>query len=451
MKNNLAYDYNINLNPDIYNNHFHSYLDDHTPLQILFGGSSSGKSKFIAQRCIEDILRGGRNYLAIRKIADTCRASVYNELEKVIKEWEINNLFRINIAEMTFTCSNGFQIYCKGLDKAEKVKSITPKKGVITDIWVEEATEITKDDHKQLDKRLRGGSKKITKRMVLSFNPILKQHWLFKEFFGSFYDNDTIYRDNNLLIDKSTYKDNDFLTQQDIDKLENEEDEYWYEVYTLGNWGVLGDVIFKNWEVRDLTEEMKTFDNFKNGLDFGFAGDPMAFNRTHYDKMRKTIYITHEFNALGLTNPQIADLIRPVVNEDRVICDSAEPKSVQELRDNKINAEGAKKGKDSINFGIQWLQQQHIVIHKACQNTINEFQQYHWKKDKLGESLPIPVDKNNHHIDNIRYQYEDESFRVTPKIWTSIDFIEDEKKEEKKKLEHQDYIDAFNQGWERMR
>jgi phage terminase large subunit len=172
---------------------------------------------------------------------------------------------------------------------------------------------------------------------------------------------------------------------------------------------VLGDVIFTNWKVKDLSQERKTFDNIRNGLDFGFGADPVAFNRMHYYKKRKRLYILDEFNGHGLTNPQLAKEIKPIVGNERVVCDSAEPKSIMELRNldaHKINAVGAMKGPDSVNFGIQWLQQQEIIIDKRCQNTINEFQSYQWKKNAAGETLRIPVDKDNHHIDGIRYAME---------------------------------------------
>ncbi|MFH1547298.1 MAG: terminase large subunit, partial [bacterium] len=220
---------------------------------------------------------------------------------------------------------------------------------------------------------------------------------------------DKIYRDENLVILKTTHKDNKFLNQEDRDVLEQETDSYWYDVYTLGKWGVLGNVIFENWKAEDIPSDfVRTFDNYKNGLDFGFASDPVAFNRTHYDRTRKKIYIIEELHELGLTNPMIADELKPIVRDEVVVCDSAEPKSIQELKDNGIKAIPAIKGPDSVNFGIQWLQQQEIVISKKCQNTINEFQLYQWKKNKQGETLRQPTSKNDHHIDALRYSCEDE-------------------------------------------
>ena len=170
----------------------------------------------------------------------------------------------------------------------------------------------------------------------------------------------------------------------------------------------LGDVIFTGWKIEDLSSIIPTFDNIRNGLDFGFSKDPTAYTRSHFDAKRKTIYIFDEFQELGLTNPEIAERLKPIIGKERIVCDSSEPKSIQELINCGINAIGARKGKDSIQFGIQWLQQNEIIIDKGCQGVINEFQMYQWKKDKYGESTKTPIDKNNHFIDNIRYQFEDD-------------------------------------------
>jgi len=401
---------NIKISPKVFNPAYLPLLNDDARMQILFGGSSAGKSVFLAQRLVLDLLAGDCNYLAVRNVGVTLRTSVFNEIKKAISLFKVQNLFKINKSEMSFTCINGYQALLKGLDDVEKIKSITPEKGVITDIWIEEATETIEDDVKQLNIRLRGKAN-VAKRMILSFNPILKTHWIFKKYFsGVFNDGDSLYKDGDrLVILKTTYKDNKFLEPEDIQLLESETNEYWYNVYTLGNWGILGDVIFKNWKVEDIDPDLRrTFDNHKNGLDFGFASDPMAFNRMHYHKNRKRLYILEELHEFGLTNPALAEIVKPIVGREYVVCDSAEPKSIQELKENGVMAIGAKKGKDSVNFGIQWLQQQEIIIDRSCQETINEVQIYQWKKNRQGETMRVPVDKDNHHIDDIRYACEDE-------------------------------------------
>ncbi len=409
------------LSEQIFNNAYLGYLSEMARTQIYYGGSGSGKSVFLAQRAIFDVLRGGRNYLICRQIGRTLRGSVFTEVCKVITQWGVDQLFGINKSEMLITCQNGYQIIFAGLDDVEKLKSITPIKGVVTDIWVEEATETERNTVKQLIKRQRGGSAFVRKRLTLSFNPILQTHWIYQDYFSpiAWADDQREYRSEELCILKTTYKDNKFLTTDDVKDLESETDAYYYNVYTLGNWGVLGNVIFTNWSVQDLSGMHDQFTNIRCGLDFGFSDDPAASTPSHYDRMRSTIYIFDEFYEKGLTNPQLAVALKPMVGDHTVVCDSSEPKSLTELRLLGINARPAKKGKDSVNFGIQWLQQQKIVIDIKCIHTRNEFQQYKWKEDKDGVAIRQPVDKNNHIIDQLRYQYEDDMVPMK----ASVDFL----------------------------
>jgi phage terminase large subunit len=401
----------IDIHLEVFNPVYVPHLQNGARTQIFYGGAGSGKSVFLAQRCVMDILQGGRNYLITRAVARTIRGSVFNEICRVINGWGLDGLFTINKTDMLITCSNGYQIIFAGLDDSEKLKSIIPAKGVLTDIWIEEATETDRMTVKALYKRQRGGSSSIAKRMILSFNPILQSHWIYEEYFSkiAWRDNQTEYISEDISIQKTWYIHNKFLTPDDVRDLENETDKYYYNVYTLGNWGILGNVIFTNWRVEDLSSMREQFTNTRNGLDFGFSSDPAALSRSHYDRVRKTIYFFDEVYETGLTNPMLAGVLKPLINTERVVCDSAEPKSIQELRDNGINATPARKGKDSVNFGIQWLQQQTLVIDTSCINTRNEIQQYKWKEDKNGLAIRQPVEHNNHLIDATRYAYEDDT------------------------------------------
>jgi phage terminase large subunit len=274
---------------------------------------------------------------------------------------------------------------------------------------VEEATETEYKSIKQLMKRQRGlTGGNIRKTLTLSFNPILQSNWIYKQYFGviNWADDQKEYQSERLTILKTTYKDNCFLTQDDIDDLENEDDKYYYDVYTLGKWGILGDVIFSKVFSRDLSRMRAQFTNHRAGLDFGFADDPAAMPVMHYDKMRKTIYLFEELYERGLTNDMLAVEIKKLIGAKPITCDSAEPKSIKELKDNGVKAHAAKKGKDSVNFGIQWLQQQTIIIDSKCINAKHEFTTYHWKKDKDGHAMKVPSEKDNHLIDAARYALE---------------------------------------------
>lgn len=403
------------------NDAYMPFVSNTSRTQIYYGGSASGKSVFVAQRAIIDLLEGKRNYLVCRQVGRTIRGSVATELQKVINRNDLTGYFSVNKTDGTISCiATGKQIIFAGLDDVEKLKSITPQNGAITDIWVEEATETSRDSIKQLIKRQRGGDESTQKRIIFSFNPILQGHWIYKEYFAAvgWTDTQREYVTPELSILKTTHVDNRYLTDDDRKDLLNETDEYYYNVYTLGNWGTLGDVIFKNWKVADLNdpadpyylpEEQRT--NVKRGGDFGFAGHPAAFGVSHYDKMRKRIYCYKELYETGLTNDLLAERVKDMGEATgRSIWDSAEPKSIQELRNHGVNAAGARKGKDSIRQGVDWLKQQEIIVDKSLINAQNELSQYHWKKDAGGNDMtpPQPADKNNHWIDGLRYAYEDE-------------------------------------------
>ncbi|HBF4255547.1 PBSX family phage terminase large subunit [Clostridioides difficile] len=400
---------NLEINPNIFNSIYLKHqLNNNNRYQIYFGGSSSGKSFSLAQRTVLDVFKGNRNYLIVRNVQSTLKRSCLNEITKAISNFKLNEYFQVNKTDMIITCKlNNKQILFCGLDDVEKVKSITPIDGVITDIWVEEATETDYKAVKQLDKRLRGKSK-VVKRLTLSFNPILKDHWLYTEYFDIWEDDKQYVEKDNISILKTTYKDNKFLAEDDIKALENESDKYYYEVYTLGNWGVLGAVIFKNWRVEDFSDIESTFDNFRHGIDWGFADDPFAYVKSHYDRMRRKLYICDEIEAVGLLNREAAPLVSKKANGDLVICDNASPKDVAEFSDLRINAVSARKGAGSIEYGIKFLQGLEIIIHPRCQNFKNEINKYKYKEDKNGNILPIAVDKDNHLIDALRYSLEND-------------------------------------------
>lgn len=383
------------------------YLNKQTRTQIFYGGSSSGKSYFISQRTIIDVING-RNYLICRNVANTLRNSVYNQIIKTIIDLGLKNDFNIAKSSMAITCKrNNKQILFAGLDDVEKLKSVTPINGVLTDIWIEEATETAYEAYKQLTKRLRGNDEgNFTKRITLTFNPILKTHWIYREFFGRWEDNKTKYEDEHLLILKSTYRDNMFLTEDDIYALENETDKYFYAVYTNGEWGVLGKLIFTNWHVENLKDRIPTFDKIYNGLDFGYSNDPNALVRCHVDMKQKKIYIFEEMYKAGMQDDELLEELQNRIGKQYVTCDSAEVKSIDWLYTKGINALAAKKGPDSINFGIRFLQGFEIIIDVNCQHFKNEIEQYHWLEDKYGNALRKPVDRNNHLIDALRYSVE---------------------------------------------
>jgi phage terminase large subunit len=392
----------IEIDPDVFNLVYLTHgIGNQNYVQIYFGGSSGGKSEFLSDRCILDVL-SGRNYLITRKVAATIEKTVFNQVVKSIHKFKLGAYF--DVIKNQITCKlNGHQIFFAGMDDPEKIKSIVPKVGVITDIWMEEATEFDRADYKQFTKRLRGISP-FKKRLHLSFNPILQTHWIYVDFFGIWRDDKQYVEQDGVSILKTTHKDNMFLTQQDHDALENEKDKYYFEVYTLGNWGIIGKIIFKTWKVEEFNSEQ--FANYSNGLDWGFDPDPFAAVRLSVDKTHKRIYVCDEVYVNGVTNDIASDLTKKMIGRERIICDSSEPKSIAEFVKLGVHAESAEKGPGSVESGIKFIQRFELIIHPRCVNFRNEIMQYRNKEDRAGNVLPEPIDKNNHLMDAMRYACE---------------------------------------------
>lgn len=402
----------IKINEKLFNIiYYEKALNNNNYYQLYFGGSSSGKSYFLAQRSVLDVL-SGRNYLICRKVKSTIRGSIFNEINKAIINFNLKKYFAINKTDLVITCLvNDMQICFAGLDDVEKVKSITPKKGVFTDILIEEATEISEKDLKQLKKRLRGQSD-FEKRITIAFNPVHKSHWLYKYFFSTWRESEQwqegIIEGLSFSILKTTYKDNEYLTEQDISNLENESDKYYYDVYTLGNWGVLGNLIYNNWEIQDISDMIPSFDNLHYGLDWGFYPDPFAFTKLHIDMKKRIIYVFDELYIYESINDDLINIVKSKHEGNRrIVADSSEPKSISEFKRKGVKIVGAKKGAGSIEYGIKKIQDFKVIIHETCINTSNEFSKYKYKESKDGEVLPVPVDKDNHILDAIRYAIEE--------------------------------------------
>ena len=374
--------------------------------QIFYGGSSSGKSYFLGQKVVLDNMNGV-NWLICRNTASTINKSVFNEVMKAISRMGLAQYYAVNRTNMTITnVLNGRQILFCGLDDPEKIKSITPADSVLHRIWIEEATEIKREAYKQLTKRLRGNSE-ISKCVILSFNPILRSHWIYKEFFNEWQDDKTSFENDKMTILKTTYKDNVFLTEGDRKQLEDETDPYYYQVYSLGNFGILGHVVFRNWRVEDLKDIIPQFDNIRCGCDFGWV-DETAMIKCHIDKRRKKIYVFDEIYQQYMTDSDLLRMAKRFFGRNYITCDSAEPKTIDFLASNDVRAIPAVKGADSIMRGIRWLQDYEIIVDVRCQNFKNEIELYHFMEDKNGNVLEKPVDGQNHLIDALRYACEED-------------------------------------------
>lgn len=399
----------IRFDESVFNHLYLGELYNNAPIQVAFGGAGSGKSRFYAQRDVIDLLRGGRNFLITRQIARTTRKSVFNEIESVINTWGMGKLFKINKTDATVTCiKNGHQIAFVGLDDPDKVKSITPAIGNWTDVRMEEATESSEVSFDQLELRQRGNYSTAPKRITLLFNPVLKRHWIYDRFFRpiSWADDQRRYASADLTILKSTHWDNRFLTAEDHAKIENQKSEYMRQVYALGNWGVLGNVIFTNWESADLSGMRDQFTNNRYGLDFGFSVHPSALVASHYDTQKETIYIYDGVYGAEMNNDLLSAACHRIAGRNQIAADSAEPRTINELRRLGVAAYPVKKGGDSIVHGIEWLGARRIIVDRRLTWMIDELSSYERRKGHGGDVLLQPIDKNNHAIDALRYAYE---------------------------------------------
>lgn len=338
-----------------------------------------------------------RKILVIRKVGATLKDSVLQLFKDTLSRWNILQYCTINQSSFSVSLPNGSVFLFKGLDDNEKIKSIAG----ITDIFIEEATEISQDDFTQLDLRLR--EKANNQEIYLSFNPVSKANWCYRYWFDNTPPIGTF-------ILKTTYKDNRFLPDKYVESLEQmkKSNPTYYKIYAMGEFASLDKLVFNNWNVQDF--DFRTIQGtLLIGLDFGFVTDMTALVCSILNEEEKKIYIFDEWTATGRTNDEIAKVIQNKgYAKSLIIADCAEQKSIEELRrDGLYRIRASAKGADSIIHGVQKLQQYEIIVNPKCEQTITELQNYSWQKDKqTGEYINKPIDSFNHCMDALRYSLQ---------------------------------------------
>lgn len=394
----------LNINPSkVFNRHIYDHLFDYdTFTEVHYGGASSGKSHGVFQKIVIKALKDWkkpRKILVLRKVGATVRDSVFADVQATLSYFGILNMCKINMSAFRIELPNGAEFIFKGMDNAEKIKSI---KG-ISDVVMEEASEFILDDYTQLTLRLRDKAHK-QKQIYLMFNPVSKANWVYNAFF--------VKKPKNTVVYQTTYKDNRFLdalTRENIEELANRNEAY-YKIYALGEFATLDKLVFPKYTKALLNKDDLRQITSYFGLDYGFINDPSAFMHVKIDDDRKRLYVVEEYVKKGLTNDKIAESITALgYAKEQIRADSAEKKSNQELRNLGIGRViDVKKGAGSVMQGIQYLLQYEWIVDERCVKTIEELENYTWKKDKAtNEYINEPVDSYNHCLDAIRYAIQD--------------------------------------------
>ena len=381
---------------------------------VMKGSAGSGKSVDTAANYIIRLMNDkGRNLVCIRKSDITNRDSTFAELSGAIYRMfgdKADQYWKINMSPLKMTCkANGNEIIFRGMNdekQREKLKSITFQKGKLTDVWCEEATELTQADFEIIDDRLRGILPAgLFYQIRLTFNPVNKNHWIKKVFFDI--------PDPDVLCHHSTYLMNHFCDDAYKRRMERRKivDPEGYRIYGLGEWGEIGGLILKNWEVKEISQDLDDYDGISIGQDFGFnhANAILLLGWKDGD-----VYILKEVYVFEKDTTEIIPLAENAdIPKNKVMwCDSAEPDRIKMWRNAGYIAKPVKKTKRAkdksyVNGQIDWLKQRNIFVHPSCVNTIKELQQWKWQKDeKTGEYLDIPVAFQDDAMAALRYGVE---------------------------------------------
>ena len=369
---------------DRINRAFWDFFDSTFRIRISVGGAGSGKSFSTFQEIIYKIIvEPGHNYLICRKVGTTNKTSTYALLQQIIADLGLGDVFKENKSDLTFTCiPTGGMIVFKGLDDIEKIKSMTFPTGPLTDIVIEEASEISQPDFDQLNVRLRGIAK-VPFQLTLLLNPIHDQHWIKREFF----DLQSYQKTFPVYILKTTYLDNEFLDDDYRSVLESYKDiDYeFYRVYCLGEWGSIGKNIFNHWKVETCPYKEEDFDATYIGIDWGYVHPSVIVKVGLKDG---TIYTYSELAITDKTNPELIaynEELQVFRKGESATADSAEPARIKEWVQAGYSVLPAKKPPGSVRRGIDFMKSHKWIIDPSCVRTIQEVQIYHWKTKKNGE------------------------------------------------------------------
>ena len=372
---------------------------------VLKGGRASAKSTHIAIWLVLALMKYPVTCLCIRKVGNTLAESVFEQLKEAIDILNVGHVWKVQKSPLQLVyIPRGNKFIFRGADDPAKIKSIKMSKFPIAFVWFEELAEFKTEDevstivNSVLRAELPPG---LSYKVIYSYNPPKrKQSWVNKKF-------ETQFLPSNTYVHHSTYLDNPHISKAFIEEAEEvkKKNEFKYRWEYLGEPIGSGVVPFSNLVFRTITdEEIKSFDNIRQGNDFGYATDPMAFVRMHYDSKRRILYFIDEIYGVKMSIRELASRIKSKKYDDYpVICDSAEPRSIAELKEYGIQALKAKKGPGSIEFGENWLDDLEAIVidNKRTPNVAKEYENIDYQTDKDGNIRPKLEDKDNHSMGKV--------------------------------------------------
>lgn len=363
------------------------------------GSAGSAKSYFITQKLIIRACRQPIKILVCRRYGTTIRNSCFSLFKDILAYWKLTQFVKIRETDFNIKFPNGSEIIFLGLDDETKLLSLNN----IGCIFIEEAYEVPKEIVEQLDLRMR--AKVENQQIILAFNPISKNSWL--------YDFCEKNPPKNCLYIHSTYKDNPFLPKEYVESMEEMivRNPAKARVYAFGEWGVDSEgLVITNWRKEEFNamELAAAGLEHRAGIDLGWVGKTAIID-TLYDRESRTIYVFNEFYKSGC---QLSDIVSAIgdmnLRKTKIFVDSAEPRSIQFFKQEGINAVGCSKGKDSVKAGLMFLQDALIIVHPSCQNFIMELENFSYIKSKItGEWTEDTTHEWSHAIDACRYAYSD--------------------------------------------
>ena len=390
----------LNLNKRIFTPKAYPYIFDYSHRwEFWYGGAASSKSYSITQKLIIRACREKITIAVCRRYGSTLRNSCFSLFKEILAKWKLTSYVKIKETDMSIEFPNGSKIIHLGLDDEQKLLSLNN----VGCFWIEEAFEVQRDIVEQINLRMR--AKNENQQIIMSWNPISRNSWIF--------DFVEVNPPKDSIKLHFTFKDNPFISQEYIDAMEEMRvrNPAKARIYYYGEYGVNPEgLVLTNWREQEFNpmELAAAGLEHRAGIDLGWI-DKTAIIDSLYDRENRIIYVFNEFYKSGCQLSEIADAIVEMnLKKTKIYVDSSEPRSIQFLKNEGINAVGCTKGKDSVKAGLMFLQDNLIIVHPSCRNFIMELENFSYIKSKqTGEWTEDTTHEYSHAIDACRYAYSD--------------------------------------------